>query len=98
MPNRINKASLPPNLCRLQSMIFSNLMDRTTLCRTSDRSWKKSPIFAGFLAAIACPSFSHVIVGKGFPEALQRNVTVSVSFAVLFLGTEVKFTGTMIRN
>ena len=41
MPNRINKASLPPNLYRLLSTIFSNLMDCTILCRASDRSRKK---------------------------------------------------------
>ena len=41
MPNRINKASLPPNIYRLLSMIFSNLMDRTILFRASDRSQKK---------------------------------------------------------
>ena len=41
MPNRINKASLPPNLYRLLSTIFSNLMDCTILCRASDRSLKK---------------------------------------------------------
>ena len=41
MPNRINKASLPPNLYRLLSTILSNLMDRTILCRASDRSLKK---------------------------------------------------------
>ena len=41
VPNRINKASLPPNLYRLLSTIFLNLMDRTILCRDSDRSRKK---------------------------------------------------------
>ena len=41
VPNLINKASLPPNLHRLLSMVFSNLMDRAILCRASNRSWKK---------------------------------------------------------
>ena len=41
MPNRINKASLPPNIYQLLSMIFSNLMDRTILFRASDRLRKK---------------------------------------------------------
>ena len=41
MPNRINKASLPPNIYRLLSMIFSNLMDCTILFRASDRLRKK---------------------------------------------------------
>ena len=39
-----------------------------------------------------------MIVGTGFPEALQRKVTASVSFAVLLLGTVVKFTGTIIKK
>ena len=38
-----------------------------------------------------------MIVGTGFPEALQRKITASVSFAVLLLGTVVKFTGTIIK-
>ena len=41
VPNRINKASLPPNLYQLPSTIFSNLMDHTILCRASDRLRKK---------------------------------------------------------
>ena len=51
MPNRINRASLPPNLYRPLPTIFSNLMDRTILCRASDRSRKKKSNFAGFLGA-----------------------------------------------
>ena len=41
VPNLINKASLPPNLHRLLSMVFSNLMDRAIPCMASNRSWKK---------------------------------------------------------
>ena len=41
VPNLINKASLPPNLHRLLSMVFSNLVDRAILCRASNRSLKK---------------------------------------------------------
>ena len=44
VPNRINKASLPPNLYQLPSTIFSNLVDHTILCRASDRLRKKSQI------------------------------------------------------
>ena len=41
VPNLINKASLPPNLHRLLSMVFSNLMDRAILCRASNWLRKK---------------------------------------------------------
>ena len=41
VPNLINKASLPPNLHRLLSMVFSNLVDRAILRRASNRSLKK---------------------------------------------------------
>ena len=53
MPNRISKASLPPNLYRLLSTIFSNLIDRTILCRASDRSLKKSQISRVFRGKFA---------------------------------------------
>jgi len=34
------------------------------------------------------------MLGVGLPEALQENVTVSVSLTVLLVGAEVKLTGT----
>ena len=51
MPDCVNKASLPPNLYRILSTIFSNLMDCAILCRASDRFEEKKPNFAGFLGA-----------------------------------------------
>ena len=48
MPNRINKASLPPNLNRLLLMIFSNLMDCAILYKASDRPRKKAKFCGSF--------------------------------------------------
>ena len=73
VPNRINKASLPPNLYRLLPTIFSNLIDRTILCRASDRSRKKKANFAGFLGA---NSWKNRLISQEFSGKLGENQSV----------------------
>ena len=83
MPNRINKASLPPNLYRLLSTIFLNLMDRTILCRDSDRSRKKVQFRGIFRGKFAEKSIDFAgILGANLAE--NQSVKKKNDFVVIF--------------
>ena len=82
VPNRINKDSLPPNLYRLVSTIFSNLMDYTKLCRASDRSQKKVKFHGIFRGKFAKKSTDFVGI---FGTNLAANQSVKkADFVVIF--------------
>ena len=75
MPNRINKASLPPNVYRILSMIFSNVMDRAIISRASDRSRKKGKFREIFRDKFAKKSTSFTgILGANFAEKHAQSV------------------------
>ena len=74
MPNHINKASLPPNLYRLLSMIFSNLVDYAMLCRASDRLRKKVKFHGIFRDKFAEKSaeFSREFTGQTLRKSIGK--------------------------
>ena len=75
MPNRINKASLPPNVYRLLSMIFSNVMDRAIIFRASDRSRKKVKFREIFRDKFAKKSANFTgILGENFAKKHAQSV------------------------
>ena len=75
MPNRIHKASLPPNVYRILSMIFSNVMDRAIISRASDRSRKKVKFREIFRDKFAKKSANFTgILGANFAEQHAQSV------------------------
>ena len=74
MPNHVNKASIPPTLYRLLSMIFSNLVDYAMLCRASDRLRKKVKfhgIFSGKFAEKSA-EFSREFTGQTLWKSIGK--------------------------
>ena len=75
MPNRINKASLPPNVYRLLSMIFSNVMDHAIIFRASDRSREKVKFREIFWDKFAKKSANFTgILGENFAKKDAQSV------------------------
>ena len=81
VPNLINKASLPPNLHRLLSMVFSNLMDRAILCRASNRSRKK----VNFAGCLGTNSRKNRPISRKFRSKLREKQSVKTAdFMLIF--------------
>ena len=73
MPNCINKASFPPNVYRLLSMIFLNLMDRAILFRASDRLRKKAKFCGIFRDKFAKNQpISREFLGQTSPKSMRN--------------------------
>ena len=80
MPNDVNKASLPPSLYRLLSMIFANMMDRAILCKASDRLGKKV-------------KFHGIFRGKFTEKSADFAAIFGANFAKILLVKKGQFCG-----